>query len=250
MDTKTNKRSLIRGTVIALCIAVCVGLIVFSSSKGSSQTTKKYLQSNDSSGFVNLTDVVPDAILEIRYFSTYNFVGKRIRGYEEPVALVTKEAAAALKKVSDYLKTKGYRLKIFDAYRPQSGVDHFKEWAKDLGDTLMKPYFYPFKNKSVLFKEGYIASHSGHSRGSTLDLTIFNMKTGREVDMGGTFDYFGERSHTAYASITKQQQANRQILKEAMEKFGFRNYKNEWWHFTLRNEPYPDTYFTFPNKTL
>ena len=194
--------------------------------------------------------MVPDVILEIRYFGTYNFVGKRINGYEEPVALVTKETAAALKKVSDYLAEKGYRLKIYDAYRPQRAVDHFKEWAKDLGDTLMKQYFYPFKNKNVLFKEGYIASHSGHSRGSTLDLTIFNMATGKDVDMGGTFDYFGEKSHTNCPDITAEQKANREILKEAMEKFGFRNYPTEWWHYTLRNEPYPDTYFTFANKTL
>ena len=245
-----TKRNWIGSSAIVLLAIVCVGLILMFGQKGSSQNTKQYLQSNDSSGFVNLTDVVPDAILEIRYFSTYNFVGERIRGYEEPVALVTKEAAAALKKASDYLAEKGYRLKIFDAYRPQCAVDHFKEWAKDLGDTLMKPYFYPLKNKNVLFKEGYIASHSGHSRGSTLDLTIFNMKTGKEVDMGGTFDYFGERSHTLFPDITKEQKANRQILKEAMEKFGFRNYSSEWWHYTLKNEPYPDTYFTFTNKTL
>lgn len=245
-----TKRNWIGSSAIVLLAIVCVGLILMFGQKGSSQNAKQYLQSNDSSDFVNLTDVVPDAILEIRYFSTYNFVGERIRGYEEPVALVTKEAASALKKASDYLAEKGYRLKIFDAYRPQCAVDHFKEWAKDLGDTLMKPYFYPFKNKNVLFKEGYIASHSGHSRGSTLDLTIFNMRTGKEVDMGGTFDYFGERSHTFFSNITKEQMANRLILKEAMEKFGFRNYSSEWWHYTLKNEPYPDTYFTFTNKTL
>lgn len=247
---KTNKRKLIRSTVITLCIVVCVGLIIAHGQKGASQNAKQYLQSSDSSGFVTLTDVVPDVLLEIRYFSTYNFVGERINGYEEPVALVTKEAAAALKEVSLYLKEKGYILKIYDAYRPQRAVDHFKAWAEDLADTLMKPYFYPLKNKNVLFKEGYIASHSGHSRGSTLDLTILDMNTGKEVDMGGTFDYFGEKSHTAFEGITPQQKANREILKEAMERFGFRNYPTEWWHFTLKNEPYPDTYFTFTNKTL
>ena len=202
--------------------------------------------SDDSSDFVLLTDVVPDAILEIRYYSTYNFVGDRIDGYEEPLAFLTKEAAAALKKVSDELNKKGYRLKIFDAYRPQKAVTHFMNWALDLKDTRMKKYFYPELEKDVLFPQGYIAEHSGHSRGSTVDLTLFDMTTEKEVDMGGTFDYFGELSHPDYKNITDEQYANRMLLREVMLKYGFKPLEEEWWHFTLEDEPYPDTYFTFP----
>ena len=201
--------------------------------------------SADSSDFVLLTEAVPDAILEIRYYSTYNFVGDRIDGYEEPVALLTRQAAAALRKVSDDLARDGYRLKIFDAYRPQKAVSHFMRWALDPSDVRMKAYFYPELEKNTLFPQGYIAEHSGHSRGSTLDLTLFDMKSGKELDMGGTFDYFGRRSHPDFTGITKQQYENRQILRRAMLKHGFKPLAEEWWHFTLKNEPYPDTYFTF-----
>ncbi len=200
----------------------------------------------DASDFVLLTEAVPDAILEIRYYSTYNFVGERIDGYEEPVALITKEAGAALKEVSDDLVQKGYRLKIFDAYRPQMAVDNFVDWAEDVSDTKMKEYFYPELDKSVLFNQGYIAKHSGHSRGSTVDLTLFDMETEKEVDMGGTFDYFGQLSHPDYTGITDEQYANRKILRDAMTAHGFKPITSEWWHFTLVNEPYPNTYFTFP----
>ena len=202
--------------------------------------------SDDASDFVLITDVVPDAIFEIRYYSTYNFIGDRIDGYEEPLAFLTKEAAAALKEVSDELRGMGYRLKIYDAYRPQKAVSHFVRWAKDLDDTRMKEYFYPELTKDVLFPQGYIAEHSGHSRGSTVDLTLFDMTTEKEVDMGGTFDYFGELSHPDYKGITEEQYNNRMILREVMVKHGFKPLVEEWWHFTLENEPYPDTYFTFP----
>ncbi len=202
--------------------------------------------SDDSSDFVLLSDAVPDAILEIRYYSTYNFVGRRIDGYEEPLALLTKEAASALKEVSDELVEKGYRLKIFDAYRPQMAVTDFMNWALDADDTRMKEYFYPDLDKDVLFPQGYINEHSGHSRGSTVDLTLFDMTTEKEVDMGGTFDYFGELSHPDYKDITEEQYNNRMILREAMLSHGFKPLPEEWWHFTLEDEPYPDTYFTFP----
>ncbi len=205
--------------------------------------------SNDSSDFVLLSEAVPDAILEIRYYSTYNFVGSRIDGYEEPVALLTKEAAAALKEVSDELVAKGYRLKIYDAYRPQMAVDHFMRWALDEKDTKMKSYFYPELEKDVLFPLGYILEHSGHSRGSTVDLTLFDMTTEKEVDMGGTFDYFGELSHPDYTNITEEQYNNRMILRNAMLAHGFEPLAEEWWHFTLGDEPYPDTYFTFPVRS-
>ena len=213
-------------------------------------SAQKSTSEDDPSGFVVLSDVVPDIIQEIRYYSTYNFVGDRIDGYEEPCALMTREAAEALKKVSDDLIKQGYRLKVYDAYRPQMAVNHFEDWARDLKDTRMKEYFYPKLNKEVLFDQGYIAHRSGHSRGSTIDLTLFDMKTGKEVDMGGTFDYFGELSHPDYKQITKKQFKNRQILREAMLKHGFKPFETEWWHFTLKDEPYPDTYFTFTNKKL
>lgn len=198
-------------------------------------------------GFVLITDVIPDAILEIRYYSTFNFVGERINGYEAPVAYLTKEAADALKNVSDDLMAQGYRIKIYDAYRPQTAVNHFKAWAEDLQATEMKAYFYPEVDKSELFSRGYIASKSGHSRGSTVDLTIVDMLTGREVDMSGAFDYFGRLSHGDYtATLTQAQFDNRMILQKAMVDNGFRPLAEEWWHFTLQNEPYPDTYFDFP----
>lgn len=199
---------------------------------------------DDPTGFVVLSDVVPDIIQEIRYHSTYNFVGERIDGYEIPCAMMTIEAAQALKKVSDDLIKKGYRLKIFDAYRPQMAVDHFMRWAESK-DTKMKKYFYPKIAKDRIIPEGYVDRKSGHSRGSTVDLTLFDMKTGKEVDMGGTFDYFGELSHPDYKKITKTQYKNRMILRETMIKHGFKPLETEWWHFTLKDEPYPDTYFTF-----
>ncbi len=204
------------------------------------------IYSDDASGFVLVSDAVPDAILEIRYYSTYNFIGDRIDGYEEPIALMTREAAEALRAASDDLIQKGYRIKIYDAYRPQMAVSHFMRWALDDEDACMKEYFYPELEKDALFPLGYIAEHSGHSRGSTVDLTLFDMTAGKEADMGGPFDYFGELSHPDYAGITKEQYANRMILRETMIKHGFRPYEGEWWHFTLENEPYPDTYFTFP----
>ena len=216
----------------------------------------------DSSGFVTLTDVVPDAILEIRYFSTYNFVGDRIDGYLEPTALLTREAADSLKAVSDDVIGLGYRLKIFDAYRPQCAVDHFMRWAKDPDDARMKQYFYPDLEKTVLFPRGYIAEKSGHTRGSTLDLTLFDMAMEKEVDMGGTFDWFGVESHPDFGGnpetmeyaanerITEEQFRNRMILRAAMMRHGFIPLDNEWWHFRLDNEPYPDTYFTFPVRQL
>ncbi len=202
--------------------------------------------SADASDFVLLSDAVPDAILEIRYYSTYNFVGERIDGYEEPVALMTREAAEALREVSEDAAELGYRLKIYDAYRPQAAVSHFVRWAKDPDDTRMKAYFYPELEKDLLFPQGYILEHSGHSRGSTIDLTLFDMRTGKEADMGGTFDYFGERSHPDYTGITEEQYENRMVLRDLMTAHGFEPLAEEWWHFTLKDEPYPDTYFTFP----
>ena len=200
----------------------------------------------DNSDFVRVTDVIPDAILEIRYYSTYNFVGERIDGYELPIALMTREAADSLKAVNDELKAHGYRIKIWDAYRPQRAVNHFIRWAENISDTAMKAVFYPMVDKSVLFERGYIYARSSHSRGSTVDLTLLVAATGRELDMGSPFDWFGEESHPDYPCPLYRQSDNRKILHNAMVRHGFEGIDSEWWHFTLRNEPYPDTYFDFP----
>ena len=203
----------------------------------------------DSSGFVLVSDAVPDAILEIRYFSTFNFVGERISGYEEPVALLTREAADALRLASDAVVGMGLRLKVFDAYRPQTAVDHFVRWSLDPEDTRMKQYFYPELEKDALFPQGYIAEKSGHTRGSTVDLTLFDMATQTNLDMGGTYDYFGLRSHPDFWDVTEVQYANRMLLRQVMLDAGFNPLSTEWWHFSLANEPYPNTYFTFPVAT-
>lgn len=200
----------------------------------------------DPSKFVVLADYVPSVIQEIRYYSTYNFIGDRIDGYEEPVALLTREAARALKSVANELFVMGYRLKIYDAYRPACAVKHFVLWGIEDQDIRMKPYFYPDLQKQELFVKGYIASRSSHSRGSTVDLTLLNMDTGKEVDMGGPFDLFSEVSHPDYKGITNEQFRNRMLLQSAMVRNGFKPIDCEWWHFTLEDEPFPDTYFEFP----
>ena len=200
----------------------------------------------DPSGFVLLSDLVPNIIQEIRYFSTYNFIGERIDGYEEPCAILTVEAARALKAVSNELFVQGYRIKVFDAYRPACAVKQFVLWGIEDQDIRMKPYFYPDLQKQDLFAEGYIAKLSSHSRGSTVDLTLLDMKTGKEVDMGSPFDLFSEKSHPGYKGITDEQYENRMLLQHVMVRNGFVPIDCEWWHFTLKNEPYPDTYFEFP----
>lgn len=229
-----------------LFILACAALILASCSKHVDPTM-------DRSDFVLITDVVPDAILEIRYYSTYNFVGERIDGYEAPIALMTRQAADSLKVISDELKAQGYRLKIWDAYRPQRAVNHFIRWAENVQDTAMKAVFYPMVEKSLLFEQGYIMARSSHSRGSTVDLTLVDAATGKELDMGSPFDWFGEESHPDYIVESRMAQvessewrANRQILWDAMLGHGFTMIDSEWWHFTLADEPYPDTYFDFP----
>lgn len=200
----------------------------------------------DPSGFVVLAEYIPAVIQEIRYYSTYNFIGDRIDGYEEPCALLTIEAARALKSVSNEMFVQGYRLKVFDAYRPAAAVKHFVLCGIEDQDIRMKPYFYPDLEKQELFNKGYIAKQSSHSRGSAVDLTLLDMKTGKEVDMGGPFDYFSELSHPDYRGITEEQYENRMILQNAMVRNGFAPIDCEWWHFMLKDEPYPDTYFEFP----
>ena len=200
----------------------------------------------DSSDFVLLSDYVPGIVQEIRYFSTYNFVGDRIDGYEEPVALLTREAARALKNVANEANVMGYRLKVFDAYRPARAVRHFVFWGIEDLDLRMKPFFYPNLEKQVLFQEGYIAKESSHSRGSTVDLTLLDMATGKEVDMGSPFDLFDPISHPDCREVTDEQYDNRMLLQNLMVRAGFEPIDCEWWHFTLKDEPFPETYFDFP----
>ncbi len=195
--------------------------------------------------FVYLDQAIPDIVLDMRYAGSNNFIGKPIEGYLNPKAILTKPAAEALKKVQAELENQGYCLKVFDAYRPQRAVDHFKEWAKNQDDTLTKNRFYPEVKKKDLFNLGFLASRSGHSRGSTLDLTLVEVETGKEVDMGGTYDFFGMISHHNYPNITLRQKKHRELLKNTMMKYGFRPYAKEWWHYTYQQEPFPDTYFNF-----
>jgi D-alanyl-D-alanine dipeptidase len=220
--------------------------------------------------FVDVAKHIPSVKMDIRYYTTHNFVGERIDGYNAPKCLLTARAANALKKVEDDLGPFSMSLKIYDCYRPQRAVDHFVRWARDTGDIRTKKEFYPTVDKSRLFKDGYIAQRSGHSRGSTVDLTIIPIpaaadeafKPGQELfpcflsaavrfgdsslDMGTGFDCFHARAHTANTEILPDQRVNRLLLRSLMEKHGFVNYDLEWWHFTLKNEPFPDTYFDFP----
>jgi len=199
-------------------------------------------------GFVYVDEVIPDVIYEIRYAGEHNFVGKPVKGYENAQAILSKPAAVALAKVQKELIQKNCMLKIYDAYRPQRAVNHFMEWARDQSDTLAKKEFYPEVAKKDLFQLGYIATKSGHSRGSTVDLTMIKVSDCENVDMGGTYDFFGEVSHHNTTQITRQQKANRELLRLTMRKYGFRSYSEEWWHYTYDMEPYPDTYFDFPVK--
>lgn len=197
-------------------------------------------------GFTYAKDVIPDLDVELRYNTTDNFLGKRVDGYYSNKLILTEQTAEALKLVQEELQRKNLCLKVYDGYRPQQAVNHFVRWAKVLSDTINKSAFYPNVKKRHLFKAGYIASKSGHSRGSTIDLTIIDGNTGKSLDMGSPYDFFGQESWVDYKGITKAQQKNRQLLQTVMLKHGFRNYSKEWWHFTLRNEPFPKTYFDFP----
>jgi len=195
-------------------------------------------------GFVYIDEVINDVDIDIRYSNDNNFIGKKINGYNQSAAISTKELALALQEIQNDLKHFGYGVKIFDAYRPQKAVNHFSRWSTN-DDVLMKDLFYPNIEKRDLFKEGYIASRSGHSRGSTIDLTIINLKTKEELDMGTSYDFFGIESSYDYSGLTYEQNSNRLLLYSVMKKYGFKSLKSEWWHFTLENEPFPDTYFNF-----
>ena len=196
--------------------------------------------------FVDAAGVVPGLIVEARYAGAHNFVGRPIEGYDKPICYLTKPAAAALAQVVADLEPRGLTIKVFDCYRPERAVAHFARWARNLGDVKMKSEFYPQVDKSTLFRDGYIAARSGHSRGSTADLTLARRTGGKELDMGTPFDFFSPRSWPSDKSISAEAQANRELLAQAMQRRGFRPYDKEWWHFTLRHEPYPETYFNFP----
>jgi zinc D-Ala-D-Ala dipeptidase len=222
--------------------------------------------------FVDLHEAIPSVVLDIRYFSNHNFLGTKVDGYEAPKCLITRQAAKALAKVQAELKAFSLSLKIYDCYRPQRAVDHFVRWAKDIEDTKTKGEFYPTVDKGNLFRDGYIAEKSSHTRGSTVDITIVSVPVRMQekytpeqtlhacylparkrfkdnsIDMGTGFDCFHELSHPGNLKMGLQQRSNRLLLKTLMDKYGFNHYDQEWWHFTLRNEPYPATYFDFPVK--
>ena len=247
METQMKPTERKQISIMAAMLMLC-GMMMGCQTKNNEQVVVN--PTEDSSQFVNITDLVPDAILEIRYYSTYNFVGARVDGYEQPMALMTKQAADSLKAASDELREQGYRIKIWDSYRPQTAVNHFIRWAEDLQDTTMKHIFYPMVDKSLLFEQQYIMARSGHSRGSTVDLTLVDELTGKELDLGSPVAWFGIESHPDYMDLTEEQVANRHILWDAMFGHGFKGIDSEWWHFTLKDEPFPDTYFTFPVKQL
>jgi zinc D-Ala-D-Ala dipeptidase len=223
------------------------------------------------STFVALEDVDPTILQDMRYATKYNFVGRRIAGYREPLCIVTRETARALKRAQGRLARKGYTLKVYDCYRPQRAVDQFARWADDVGDTKMKREFYPRVDKSTLHDDGYIARRSGHSRGSTVDLTLVRLPPKQQprwsrtrfglvscsaprrrrfpdntVSMGTAYDCFDPRAHTLDPRIKGRAHRNRLLLRDTLDAAGFDDYANEWWHFTLRGERYPDRYFDFP----
>ena len=216
-----------------------IGLVLFSFI----QSTQASQISYDKSDFAPIYSVIDDASFDIRYYSSNNFTGNKINGYKAPIAYMTKQSLQALSIAANDLRKQGYRLLIWDSYRPQKAVNNFVEWInnpKDEGDKS----FYPKLKKSNLIEGNYIAEKSGHTRGSTVDLTLIK-KEGSFVDMGGTFDLFSEISHPDYKKLTKEQKRNRKILHDAMIKAGFKGIDSEWWHYTLENEPYLDTYFDF-----
>lgn len=198
-------------------------------------------------GFVYVDDVIPDVVVELRYRTDNNFIGRPIDGYTGNRAILSRPATESLAKVQADLNVFGLGIKIYDAYRPQRAVNHFVRWANDITDTRMKAEYYPDVDKRNLFKEDYIAERSGHSRGSTVDLTLVELSAPqRSLDMGTPFDFFGVASWPDHPALTPQQRANRMLLQTVMIKHGFRPYPKEWWHFTLNAEPYPETYFDFP----
>ena len=203
-----------------------------------------FFNNNLEDGFVYLKDIDDSIIVDLKYYSNENFTGQYVEGYLSNNAILTKESALALSDAQDDFNKLGYSLILYDAYRPQRAVDFFIQWSKNLNDTINKRIYYPNFNKSELFDFGYIAYKSGHSRGSTVDVSLIEISTNKLLDMGTIFDYFGIESHTFFDDISEKQKSNRLILYEIMSNNGFKNYSKEWWHFTLKNEPY-QKYFDF-----
>ena len=200
----------------------------------------------DATDFVDTRALIPDLVVEMRYAGHENFVGRPITGYDDPVCLLTQRAAATLANAQKVLAESGLGLKVFDCYRPTRAVADFAAWARDPQDQTRKPDYYPNVDKSQLFALGYIAERSGHSRGSTLDITLIDLTTGAEVDMGSAYDLFDTRSWPTDQTVRPAQRANRLMLQSVMTANGFRPLAEEWWHFTLNDEPFPETYFDFP----
>lgn len=220
--------------------------------------------------FVRLADVDPSIVQEMRYATDHNFIGSPITGYEAPDCWVTWATAAALAQVQEQVRAQGYTVKVYDCYRPQRAVDEFMSWAADPSATQMKAEFYPRVEKSQIIPGGYVATKSGHSRGSTVDVTLVPLPGApsptwtpadglqdcalpadqrfpdTSIDMGTGFDCFDVASHTANPSLDPQQRANRDLLVGTMAAAGFKNLAEEWWHYTLIDEPYPDTFFDVP----
>ncbi len=212
---------------------------------GLSNTLNAYLPD----GFVYVEDVIPNIILDIRYYTESNFTGRPLKGYEAPRAILTEAATAALLQVQTELSSKNLGLKIFDAYRPESAVADIVKWVKDPEDTKMKQEYYPDMSKEDIIKKGFIAVHSAHSRGSTVDLTLVDMSTEKELDMGCGFDFFGDEARYNYANLSEEQKSNRKLLRDVMVSHGFHIVdRGEWWHFRLKEEPHSGTYFDFPVK--
>jgi D-alanyl-D-alanine dipeptidase len=256
--------------VFVLPLALLAGLVAAGPARAGSDAFGETSEAKAPAEFVALSDVDPTILQEMRYFTPHNFVGVRIDGYEQPLCILTRPAAEALHKAQVTLRAQGYSLKVYDCYRPQRAVDHFVAWAEDLDDEAMKAEFYPDVDKSRLFLDGYIAAKSGHSRGSTTELTIVKLPAvptrpyrpgetlvpcyapqaqrfpDNSVDMGTGFDCFDTLSHTLDPRIQGEQLKNRLLLKNTLEDLGFVNLAEEWWHYTYKPELFPDTYFDFP----
>jgi D-alanyl-D-alanine dipeptidase len=241
--TSVSIRSLWRFVQISFLLAIVLPQLRCSAIEqgGSNQVPVQFVDVAD-----YFSDTIPTAVLDVRYFSEDNFIGTRIDGYRAAKIFMTRAAADALKSAQTELHDVGLGLKIFDAYRPQRAVDHFVRWGQELEDVKMQRRYYPNVEKKNLFNEGYISERSGHSRGSTVDLTLINLESGQELDMGTPWDYFDPLSWPSSENVSSEQRVNRYILRDVMLKYGFRPIAEEWWHFTLENEPFADTYFDFP----
>lgn len=214
--------------------------------QGLDENTEETVKAGLPGGFVYIDEVIPDCIVDAKYFSSDNFLGRPVKGYEKPLVVCSREVADGLVIAADFLREQGYLLKIFDSYRPQRAVDDFIDWVKEPNDETRKEIHYPNVAKTDLIDEGYIASRSGHTRGAAVDLTLVETLTGIETDMGTCFDFLDELSRHGAKGLTEEQEKNRELLKEAMIRAGFKPYENEWWHYSIKTEPYPETYFDFP----